>query len=208
MKSLMFILIVLFLTIYFAEPAKAQTVVANGMLKLSGTAREVNVTYWDEASNTIVSEVFNAPDVEYIDGVHVVQITGPALGAGSLFDLPTFALAKFHWWVFGFVLLPEAQRQYADCIGHIKGWQKRNHLSPLIDEPGHSLYPYVLAVRQYQVNFDNFQSQFGALFDPSRPPTKDEAIIDANAALQTFNDTVHHVNACNDTMKQLGIPTD
>jgi hypothetical protein len=177
------------------------------MLYFPGTRTSTNVTYFDENTQSIVSEEFLAPDIFYINNRPVKQISQAQFAAqGETFqDLPTFALAKWHWWLIGFVLLPEAQRQYADCVGQIKAFQKLHGLSPLIDAPPFPLAIIVESIRQYTVPFDNFQSQFGAFFDPLRPPTKQEAIVDAEAALMSYNVTVHHVGLCHSTLAAIGL---
>lgn len=180
-----------------------------GMLFFPGTATPTNVTYYDTDTQQIVSEVFHAPDVNYIDGRCVKPVSEAQFAAqGETFeDLPTFALAKWHWWLFGFVLLPEAQKQYSDCVGQIKAWQKIYNVYPLIDDPAHPLYPIILAIRQYQVPFVNFQNLFGST-NPELPPTHFDAIVDARAAVDSYNVTVYNFNLCQDTLASLGLPKD
>lgn len=181
---------------FFLPPsAEAEPIEVFDMLILDPEiVTPTNITSWNPDTQQIESPIFYTPFTEYINNRPITYIPQAVFAqqGETLDDLPTYALAKFHWWLFGFVFLPEGQRQYADCVGGIKFAQELMDDTPLVDQPGHPAYEFVKAVRQYQVPFDAIQN----FFDVSLPPTLEDGIAHAKAALATLDNTVFHVHAC------------
>lgn len=174
-----------------------------------------NVVYWswdeyDDCVDTfqsfevclpfgVVSEVFNAPFVEYINNAPVQYVSEAAFAQqGETFDsLPTYGLARWHWWLFGFVLLPEAQKQYAACVGSIEAYQTLLDDTPLISVFPHPAAGAVQSIRQYQVPFDALQN----FQNVNLPPTREDAIAHARAGLASYNLNVFHLDLCQQTLE-------
>lgn len=178
-------------------PLSHGQVIGDGLPEKTGTTTPRNVTY-SAPDGRIVSEVFNAPDlvrdfapVQYID-------TSP-IDSGRVLDrLPTFGLALWHWWLFGSEVLPHAQKDYAKCVGEIRGYQKLLGISPLLDEPGSPVYDTVNMIVHYLVPFQVVE-RFDYLGGPTVPPGIEEAKAHARAAIDSINITVFHRMLCEQT---------
>jgi hypothetical protein len=175
--------------------ANAQ-VVGDGFPERAGTTTDVNLCYTDVADDSVKCEIFAAPDI-IRDFASPGYIGNSPLDAQRLIeDLPTFGLAKFHYWLFGFETLPHAQKDYARCVGEIRAYQSLLGISPLIDEPGSPLYDTVNSVMHYLVPFEPVQRFYG---DLRKPAGIEETKIHAIAAIQSHNITVYHVGLCRQT---------
>lgn len=164
------------------------------------TPSVINVTYTGE-NGQLVREPFKVP-VTIPDFGDVSYITGSTQDPSrDFFKIPTFGLAKFHWWLFGSDVLPRAQRQYADCVGEIKGYQKLLGMSPLIDDPSSPLYHIVTTIREYVVPFDAVQHV--DIRDGSVPPDLFSAQVHAEASVFSVNLTVYHKGLCRQTAELL-----
>ena len=168
----------------------------DGIPERAGTTTPTNITYLD-STGTITSEVFLAPDI--IDDFGPISYIGgsPIDNARIIDALPTFGIAKWHWWLFGFVTLPRAQRQYATCIGEIRAYQKLLGVRPLLDDPGSPLYAVITSVREYFVPFEPIQQIEEE--DIHLPPDLERAKAHVGAALFTHNLTVFHLGLCKQT---------
>lgn len=176
-------------------------VIGDGIPEIDRTAppTQINVTYTDD-NYQLVSEVFNVPvtisdfgDVSYVTGSTQDPTRDP-------FKIPNFGLAKFHWWLFGFDVLPRVQRQYADCVGEIKAYQKLLGMTPLIDDPSSTLYLIVTSIREYTVPFEPIQWDNDIY---KLPPRLIDAQTDVQAAIDSVNVTVFHKGLCRETAEQL-----
>lgn len=157
-----------------------------------GSFSRTNVTYFDPSSWTIKSEVFNSPDLTRDTGVVGFLNESVINSTRSLDQIPTFALAKFHWWLFSNVL-HRAQRQYADCIAGIR----ENQLllgESLIDGEMSPDRAVIDSVRDYEIPFEAIQRPEPG--DKIYPPTKDDAIMHARAAIASVNGTVANRMLC------------
>jgi hypothetical protein len=167
------------------------------------TPSVINVTYTGE-NGQIISEPFHVP-VTIPDFGDVSYVAGSTQDPNrDFFKIPNFGLAKFHWWLFGFDVLPRVQRQYADCIGEIKGYQKLLGMTPLIDDPSHPLYDIVTSVREYTVPFEPIQFESEEYNKDYKLPARlIEAQVDAHAAVASVNVTVYHKGLCRQTAELL-----
>lgn len=155
--------------------------------------QDTNVTYYDNSTNKIKSEVFKAPVAKFDDAPVQPLLASPIEASRLIAGLPNFGLAKWHWWLFG-TMLAQAQRQYADCVGRIRQAQELLGELP-IDNPANPLYPTVNTVREYTVPFEPIQN----FYSLTRPPSLEEAKAHAEAALATYNLTVYHIGFCEQT---------
>lgn len=106
----------------------------------------------------------------------------------SIEDIPNFHLTEFHWWLFGFEILPRAQRQFADLIGEIKGYQRLLGHTVLIDDPQSPFYTIIIGVREYLVPFKAVETdyEFNETLLPDLAHMKQHTL----AALDSINTTV------------------
>jgi len=163
-----------------------------GQTVVPGEFQEVNVCY--EQDGKVVSESFLAPVVTPDTGP-VQPIAQSPIDPGREFaKIPSFGLARWHWWLFSQQLF-RAQRQYAGCVERIKQSQRLLGLSPLVDEPGHSLHDIIMAVREYEVPFDPIQNPS----NKTLPPSRELAIAHVEAAVSSVNLTVLHTGLCRQT---------
>jgi hypothetical protein len=158
---------------------------------LPGQFQEVNVCY--EKQGEVISESFLAPVVAPDTGPVQFIALSPIDSGRQLNDIPSFGLAKWHWWLFAQQLF-RAQRQYAGCVERIKQSQRFLGLSPLVDEPGSPVRDIIVAVREYEVPFDPVQNTS----NKNLPPSREIAIAHIQAAIAGVNLTVLHINACNE----------
>jgi hypothetical protein len=136
-------------------------------------------------------EKFNAPTVLFETDTPVKYIDASPLDPSrDVFNLPTFALAEFHWWIFD-VERERSQQQYAECVGQIKLAQEFLGEYPLIDDPIHPLHARITSVRNYVVPFN-----------PINPRTLDSARANAHAAIGTVNLNVYETGLCKSTLAQ------
>ena len=191
------------ITMVAVSVANAQ-VIGDGIPEIDRTAKPsiINVTYTKDGQ--IISEPFHVP-VTISDFGDVSYVAGSTQDPNrDFFKIPNYGLAKFHWWLFGFDVLPRVQRQYADCIGEIKGYQKLLGMTPLIDDPSHPLYNIITSVREYTVPFEPIQFEDDVLNkDYKLPPRLIEAQVDAHAAVASVNITVYHKGLCRQTAELL-----
>lgn len=107
----------------------------------------------------------------------------------NLNNLPNFGLAKWHWWLLGFEVLPRAQRQFSEIIGKIKGYQTLLGESILIDDPRSPYYLNIISVREYLVPFEPVQNYDNPA---ALMPGLQEQIDHAHAAITSINVTVYY----------------
>ena len=174
---------------------------ADGLPERAGSTTPRNVVY-SATDGRIVSEVFQAPDiVRDFSDVSFID-TSPIDSNRVIERLPTFGLAIWHWWLFGTEVLPHAQKDYARCVGEIRGYQKLLGMSPLIDEPGSSIIDTVRQVMHYLVPF-GIVERFDYLGGRRVPPGIEEAKAHARAAIDSINLTVYHTSLCKQTAAYL-----
>lgn len=159
--------------------ASAQTLIPNKFAK-------TELCY--KKSGKAVCEKFNVPQV-IPDFGPVKYLQGSPLDPSrSVFAIPTYPLALWHWWLFD-QQLKRAQRQYADCVGRIRLAQELLGEYPLIDDQKLSpLWPTIRDIREYEVPFN-----------PISPQTLEFARANADAAIFSTNLTVYHIGACEGT---------
>lgn len=182
----------LLLFLLLAETTVQAQVIGDGLPERAGTTTPVNICY-TKADRSVVCERFAAPDI-LRDFADVTYIGASPIDVLRLIEsLPTFGLAKFHWWLFGFEVLPHAQTDYARCIGEIRAYQRLLHLSPKIDDPASPLYALIMQIEHYIVPFEPIQ-RFA--YDTSGPPGLEEAKAHARAAIDSVNITVYNTGLC------------
>lgn len=149
----------------------------------------VNVCYTAD-SGEVIHEIFNSPNVSLDKGPVSMLLLSPIDAARSFMRIPSFGLAKWHWWVVSQGIF-RAQREYTDCVGAI-----REHNIILkemkFDAPNSPFTPGIDSIREYEVPFEAIQNTF----NPTTPPRKEDAIQHLIAAIATFNSGVAHVQAC------------
>lgn len=106
-------------------------------------------------------------------------------------NLPTYTLARWHWWLFGFEVLPRVQRQFGEVIAEIKTYQKLCGDTVMIDDPRSPVYTEIISVRDYLVPFEpvtttNKEHPYAFL------ATKQEQIEHLKAAVFSVNLTVFY----------------
>lgn len=181
------------LLIAFAKFAMAEPPLGDGIPLPSKTKFfTVNLCYTNDSGEP-VCEKATLPELEGDFGRVGGIFASPIDARRMLETLPTYALARFHWWVFGADILPRAQRQYADCVGRIRAYQELLKISPLIDGPSSPLLPVVEAVREYRVPMDPIQRENGLA---DGPPTREDAVRHAIAAADTVNVTSANTALC------------
>lgn len=153
-----------------------------------------NVVYTD-TQGQLVSEIFHAPEVIIKYGP-MSYLTESNTDPGRMIaNLPNYGIARWHWWLFGFVLLPQAQKEYGACVDQIKTYQQLLGEYPLIDDELHPAALTIVSVRDYQVPFDALQNHL----DVTKPPTLVDAKAHTEAALFSYNITVYHIQLCHGT---------
>lgn len=155
-----------------------------------------NVVYTNH-NGEIVSEIFDAPETIVKNGP-VPYVFESTTDPGRIVDnLPDYPIARWHWWLFGFVLLPTAQKQYAECVGKIKAYQELLGETPLIDGEGSIWKATIESIREYLVPFDAIQRPSWHPRDV--PPTLQDAKDHVVAAIIGYNNTVYHTGLCHYT---------
>jgi len=150
---------------------------------------EVYISY--SINGELRQELFKVPSI-IPDLAKVKEIAFSPIDPTRNFSrLPNYGLAKFHWWLFGFEVLPRAQRQYSACIGSINEVLQLLKLAP-IDDPKSDLYPRIVAIREYVVPFEPIQN----LYDKTSAPDLEAAIAHAEAAVFSVNLTVLETKLC------------
>lgn len=172
-----------YLTFIFLIPLIASAQVPDGLPDpVSGKFSPVNVCY--QASSGPVCEVFNAPEVaKDLSPTKFVELS-PRDPSRTFEAIPSFGLAKFHWWIFSQGLF-RAQREYTDCIGAIRELQRVMGLS-LIDSASSPLLPAIENIRSYEVPFEAIQN----IEDVGKPPSLRDAIEHVKAAVASLNITI------------------
>lgn len=158
----------------------------------------VNLTY--TRNNEIINENFDAPVAtnqslfvpSYID-------KSPRDASRNLGNLPNFGIALFHHWLFGEVVLRNAQSHYALCVGELAAEQRRLKIKPNILTPGNTDYQLVRDILGYHVPFLAVQN--GS--DPNLPPKREDAIAHAFAAIDSVNTTVFYLGKCRSDLDKL-----
>lgn len=151
----------------------------------------VVVVYTEDGK--IIRDNFDAPRVSNQKRFSATTFKlSPRDASRLLANIPTYGLALWHHWLFGEVILRNAQIEYAICIGEIRAEQRRLRIAPLIDAEGSVLKPVVDSVLGYHVPFLAVQN--GS--DSDLPPKKEDAIVHTQAAIDTVNVTVANVVAC------------
>lgn len=152
-----------------------------------------NVVYMDRFNN-LTSEYFRFPLLTRDFGEVGYIAESPLDPSRTLDSIPSFGLAKWHWWLFGFEVLPRVQRTYSDCVGQIKALQKLLRKTPLYDDPKSPTFSEVVATREYMVPFEPIQYYAGA--NVNLPPRREDAIAEARAAIASVNAGVYMVGKC------------
>ena len=185
MKHLIFLLSFL--------PAVVWAQVPNdGFPDRTGKTAAVNLVYTDKAGK-LVSESFAAPVLQQDFG-KVGYLSASAIDADRTIErLPTYGLARFHWWLFGFEILPHSQRDFSKCLGENRAYEELLNISPKLDEPGSPIYLAIRDIEHYQVPFEAMQ-RFDNDF--SKPPGLEEAKAHARVAIDSINLTVANRIAC------------
>lgn len=153
-----------------------------------------NVTY--TKNGQIVSEVFHAPEVVAVHNPVSFLTFSTNNPEREIDAIPTYGLARWHWWLTGFVLLPMAQKQYGECVAQIKVYQELVGHTPAIDAPNSVLHGIIVSVRDYQVPFDALQNHQ----TKTLPPTIEDAKAHFAAALVSYNINVYHIGLCKQTL--------
>lgn len=180
MRRLFFLLLV---------PATAFGQVADGIPDPTGTFTERTLCH--AANGFPVCEVVRVPDTVQ-DFAPVGFIENSPRDPGRTFDkIPTFFLAKFHYWLFSQALF-RAQRQYADCVAGIREIQIAMNVSPVIDGDGSPLKEIVNTIREYEVPFEALQKNYA----PTIPANLEDAIVHVVAAVASVNLTVANRTVC------------
>lgn len=153
--------------------------------------RSVNLTYIKDG--IIVNENFDSPLLKNQSLFTPVVIDkSPRDPSRNLANLPNYGLSAFHHWLFGEVVLRNAQMFYAICVGEVKAEQRRLRIKPLITDSNSSLRSSVDNILGYHVPFLAVQNANNRNF----PPTKEDAIAHTFAAIDTINVTVANLVAC------------
>lgn len=121
----------------------------------------------------------------------------PVDRARLLDSLPNFGIASWHHWLFSQILF-RAQRQLADCVGEIRGYQKLLGESPLIDEEPNPSAGIIKSLREYEVPFapiQNTDDNNGGT-DTTRAPRLEDVKLHLAAALASINGTVEGRDLC------------
>lgn len=182
MKKLLFILLLI------PTGALAQTLSEDGIPLPTGETTPVNVCYTGE-DGKVVTEIFDSPEIEKDVG-QVPFIDLSVIDPGRLIDdIPTFGLAKWHWWLFGFDILPRAQRQYAQCVERITVYEELLGWSLTTDGVWRER---ILSIMEYTVPFEPVQNPYSV----KKPPTKKHAIDHIKAAILGVNITVNETGLC------------
>lgn len=174
-------------------PAVVQAQVPNdGFPDRTGKTAPVNLTYTNSAG-AVVSESFAAPILTQDFGKVGYLSPSPIDADRTIERLPTYGLARFHWWMFGFEILPHSQRDFSKCLGENRAYESLLGMTPKLDEPGSPLYSSIRDIEHYQVPFEAMQ-RFDNNF--SKPPGIEEAKAHARVAIDSINLTVAHRIAC------------
>jgi len=169
----------LLLGLLLCSQVQAQTIIP-------GKFQKTQVCY--NKAGKAVCEKFNAPTVTPDFGPVKYLQGSPLDPSRSVFALPTYPLALWHWWLFD-QQLKRAQRQYADCVGRIRLSQELLGEYPLIDDQKLSpAWPGIKNIREYEVPFN-----------PINPVTLEFARANADAAIFSVNLTVYHIGLCENT---------
>jgi hypothetical protein len=138
---------------------------------------------------TPTCEKFKAPEIRFETNEPVKYIDASPLDPSrNVFELPTFPLAEFHWWIFD-VERERSQQQYAECVGQIALCQEFLGEYPLLTDPAHPFYSTIASIRNYTVPFN-----------PINPRTLEFARANADAAIFTVNLNVYHTSLCKQTL--------
>jgi hypothetical protein len=135
----------------------------------------------------VVCEKFKAPEIDFGLGAAKIIDASPLDPSRSVFELPTYPLAEFHWWIFN-TTREIAQQQYAGCVERVSAYQDLLGISPQINQSSHPAFFNVVAIRDYRVPFN-----------PITPKTLEYARANADAAIFSTNLAVHHIAACEAT---------
>lgn len=155
-----------------------------------GKLFEINMCYETEAGQNVCTTE-RLPEL-IRDFGPVVYLNASPLGSNRpLSALPTYALARYHHWLFSEVL-QRSQRQYADCVGRVRAYQTLLGVYPRIDDADSPRLLEVNSVREYLVPMDPIQNKE----DVTRLPRKRDAIEHAEAAIASINERVYFTGLC------------
>lgn len=157
----------------------------------------VNLCYTNELEEA-VCEPFSFPSL-IRDFGPIGYITASPEGAGrDLLRLPTYAIARYHHWVFSEVL-SRIQRDIAGCVDRIGLVQELVGYRPIIDSPYSPRLIEVVSQRDYLVPMDPIQRADG---DYTKPPRLSDAIEHVIAAIYSINERVYYLGLCEEEARR------
>ena len=136
------------------------------------------------AKNKPVCQKFSIPDVDFGTGRSAYVDASPLDPSRSVFELPTYPLAEYHWWIFN-TTREIAQQQYGGCVERYSAYQELLGIYPQINDPEHPVFVFVSGIRDYRVPFN-----------PLTPKTLEFARANADAAIFSTNLAVYHLGLC------------
>lgn len=161
-------------------------------------AFRINICYTDQ-QDVERCELSELPELIRDFGEVGYLSTSPLENGRSIENLPNYPIARYHWWLLGFDVLPRLQRKIADTVGQIRVYQTLLGIYPRIDDPDSPRLPLVNALREYLVPMDALQNAS----NPARQPRLEDAITHSRAAIYSINERVYWLGLLKDEALRL-----